>query len=258
MFRPRVIPVVLIEGDGHAVKTVRFKRRIDLGDPVNTVSLFNAFRVDELVLLDIDATRSRRMISLPLLADIASEAKMPFSVGGGIRTLEDIRRVLSLGAEKVVLSSIAAERPEFVREAAAQFGSSSIVVCMDVKKTLLGKRVVSPTSRKRPVRESPREFAMLMEEMGAGEVIAQSVDNDGAMNGYDRALLAEISSCLSVPVIALGGAGDLDHLLDLYRSTHVSALAAGSLFVFQNSDRGVLINYPSNAQLRRFVNLRVD
>ena len=257
MYRPRVIPVLLIDADGHATKTLKFRRRIDLGDPVNTVSLFNSFRVDELVLLDIDATRSRRTIPLSLLADIASEAKMPFSVGGGIRTLEDIRKILSLGAEKVVLSSIAAERPEFVREASAKFGSSSIVVCMDIKRSFFGRKpVVYTEGGKREVKATPREFAMRMEEMGAGELIVQSIDLDGTMSGYDRDLLADISETLSVPVIALGGAGSLDHLVDLYASTHVSALAAGSLFVFQDSERGVLINYPSKEKLRRFVALR--
>lgn len=255
MYRPRLIPVLLIDGT-HAVKTVRFKRRIDLGDPVNTVSLFNAFRVDELVLLDIDASRSGRTISPSLLADIASEAKMPFSVGGGIRTLEDIRRVLSAGAEKVVVSSIAAQRPEFVREAADRFGSSSIIVCMDVRTTLFGKAVVCIESGKRKLPTAPRDFARRMEEMGAGELIVQSIDNDGMMTGYDKPLLADISASLSIPVIALGGAGRLDHCLEAYGSTHVSALAAGSLFVFQNADRGVLINYPTRDQLRRFVNVR--
>lgn len=256
MYRPRVIPVVLIEASGHAVKTQKFKRRIDLGDPVNTVSLFNSFRVDELVLLDVDATRSRRMISLSLLADIASEAKMPFSVGGGIRSLEDIRKVLSIGAEKIVLSSIAAERPQFVREAADKFGSSSIVVCMDVKRSFFGKLGVYAESGRRALPMAPREFALLMEKMGAGELIVQSIDHDGVMKGYDTALLSEISDALSVPVIALGGAGRLDHLLDVYAATQVSALAAGSLFVFQDAERGVLINYPSKDQLRRFVRLR--
>ncbi|MBX3205826.1 MAG: imidazole glycerol phosphate synthase subunit HisF [Labilithrix sp.] len=255
MYRPRIIAVVLVDGT-HAVKTVRFKRRIDLGDPVNTVSLFNAFRVDELVLLDIDATKSRRTIAFSLLADIASEAKMPFSVGGGIRTLEDIREVLSLGAEKVVLSTVAAQRPEFVREAAARFGSSSIIVCMDVKRSFFGSVGVWLASERRQLRRSPLEFARLMEEMGAGELIVQSVDNDGMMTGYDQPLLSEVSATLNIPVIALGGAGRLEHCLDVYAATHVSALASGSLFVFQNSERGVLINYPSREQLRRFVNVR--
>jgi cyclase len=248
--------VLLIDEAGHAVKTIKFKRRIYLGDPVNTVSLFNGFRVDELVLLDIDATRSKRTIPLDLLADIASEAKMPFSVGGGIRTLDDIRRILSLGAEKVVLSSAAAARPGFVREAANQFGSSSIVVCMDVKKSFFGKEGVYAESGKRLLSTSPREFALHMEEMGAGELIVQSIENDGMMKGYDRNLLSEISGALGVPVIALGGAGRLDDMVELYSSSYISALAAGSLFVFHDSDRGVLINYPDKNQLRRFVSSR--
>lgn len=258
MFRPRVIPVILIGANGHAVKTLKFGRRIDLGDPVNTVSLFNAFRVDELVLLDIDATRSRRLIRQDLLADIASEAKMPFSVGGGIRTLEDIRTILSLGAEKVVLSSIAVQNPRFVREASDQFGSSSIMVCIDVKKRLLGKRTVYEGSLRNRTSYSPGDFAKRMEEMGAGEIIVQSVDHDGLMTGYDKTLISEISAAVSVPVIALGGAGRFEHLTELYSESHVSALAAGSLFVFQNSDRGVLINYPTKEQLRRFQNLRPE
>jgi imidazole glycerol-phosphate synthase subunit HisF len=256
MFRPRVIPVLSIGGDGHAVKTIKFKKRIDLGDPVNSVSLFNSFRVDELVLLDIDATKENRTISFDLLADIASEAKMPFSVGGGVRSLADIRKILSSGAEKVVISSAAAARPEFVREAAEKFASSSIVVCIDVKKTLFGKEAVWAESGKKKLDSSPREFALLMEKMGAGEIIIQSIDHDGAMTGYDDALIKDISAAVSVPVIALGGAGRLDHMTQLYASSSVSALAAGSLFCFQNADRGVLINYPSKEQLRRFMRLR--
>lgn len=252
MFRPRVIPVLLIDGAGHAVKTVRFKRRIDLGDPVNTVSLFNAFRVDELVLLDIDATRSNRLVSLELLVDIASEAKMPFSVGGGVRTVDDIRDILSLGAEKVVLSSAAAKRPEFVREAADRFGSSSIVVCVDVKRSFFGRDIICIESAKRRLSSDPLSFALLMERMGAGELIIQSVDNDGMMTGYDGTLIADIAAAVSVPVIALGGAGRLEHLVELYSSSHVSALAAGSLFVFQGPERGVLVNYPTKKQLGHF------
>lgn len=256
MYRPRVIPVILLDEHGHAVKTQRFGKRVDLGDPVNAVSLFNAFRVDELVLLDIDASRQRRTTPAPLLADIASEARMPFSVGGGIRTLDDIRRMLALGAEKVVLSSIAVERPEFVQEAAANFGSSSIMVCIDVKRRFLGKQGVFHAARRRHESWNPLDFAHLMEEKGAGELIVQSVDNDGTMGGYDTELVEEISARLSVPVIALGGAGKLEHLVQLYARTTVSALAAGSLFVFQDVNRGVMINYPNAENLRRFRGLR--
>jgi cyclase len=256
MYRPRVIPVMLLDEQGHAVKTQQFRKRIDLGDPVNAVSLFNAFRVDELVLLDIDASRQRRTTAEHLLADIASEAKMPFSVGGGIRTLDDIRRMLALGAEKVVLSTSAIERPDFVQEAAATFGSSSIMVCLNVKRRFLGKKSVYHAAQSQYESWSPLEFAQLMEEKGAGELIIQSVDNDGMMGGYDAELVESISAQLSVPVIALGGAGNLEHLVQLYARTTVSALAAGSLFVFQDANRGVMINYPNAENLRRFRGLR--
>jgi len=246
----------LLDESGHAVKTQRFGRRIDLGDPVNAVSLFNAFRVDELVLLDIDASRQRRTTAAPLLADISSEAKMPFSVGGGIRTLDDIRRMLALGAEKVVLSASAIERPDFVRDAAANFGSSSIMVCIDVKRRFLGKKSVYNAAHRRYESWTPLDFAQLMEEKGAGEVIIQAVDNDGMMSGYDNELIESISARLSVPVIALGGAGKLEHLVELYAQTTVSALAAGSLFVFQDANRGVMINYPNAENLKRFRGLR--
>lgn len=256
MFRPRIIPVVLIDGRGHAVKSVNFKNKIDLGDPINTVSIFNAFRVDELVLLDIDATNSQRLISLDLLQDIASEARMPFSVGGGITCLEDIRNILSTGAEKVILSSIAIERPEFVREAADKFGSSSIIVCLDVKSNFFGKKEIHINSGKRNTKLNPLSAALLMEKMGAGEILVQSIDNDGKMKGYDLSLISEISSSVGVPVIALGGAGKLQHMLELYGSTYVSALAAGSLFVFQNNERAVLVNYPKQQDLNCFRNVR--
>lgn len=256
MFRPRIIPVVLVDGRGHAVKSIKFKNRVDLGDPVNTVSIFNAFRVDELVLLDIEATNSRRLISLDLLVDIASEARMPFSVGGGITCLEDIRSILSTGAEKVVISSSAIERPEFVREAADKFGSSSVIVCLDVKSNFFGKKEIYIKSGKKNTKLNPLAAALLMEKMGAGEILLQSIDNDGQMKGYDFSLVAEISSSVGIPVIALGGAGNLQHMMELYRSTYVSALAAGSLFVFQSNERGVLLNYPQQQDLNCFRDLR--
>jgi cyclase len=256
MFRPRIIPVILIDENGNAVKSIRFQRKIDLGDPVNAVSIFNAFRVDELVLLDIAATKYSRLISLDLMADIASEAKMPFSVGGGVSTLDDIRQILSNGAEKVVISSAGLERPEFVREATERFGSSSIVVCIDVKTNFLGRQTVRTRSNGRKLDMSPLDAALMMERMGVGELIVQSIDQDGAMNGYDLSLTNAISSAVGVPVIALGGAGLFAHMKEAYANTNASAFASGSLFCFQNRERGVLINYPSKATLGSFREIR--
>ena len=201
------------------------------------------------MLLDTQATKDSRLISLDLLNDIASEAKMPFAVGGGINSLKDIRSILSMGAEKVVISSEALVNPGFLREAADQFGSSSIMVCMDVKTSILGKKQVQITSNGTKLSLLPMEAAKLVEENGAGELILQSVDRDGVMEGYDEVLINEISDALSIPVIALGGAGTLQHMKDLYKSSNVSALASGSTFVFQDKERGVLVNYPSTEEL---------
>lgn len=201
------------------------------------------------MLLDTQATKDSRLISLDLLNDIASEAKMPFAVGGGINSLKDIRSILSMGAEKVVISSEALVNPGFLREAADQFGSSSIMVCMDVKTSILGKKQVQISSNGTKLSLLPMEAAKLVEENGAGELILQSVDRDGVMEGYDEVLINEISDALSIPVIALGGAGTLQHMKDLYKSSNVSALASGSTFVFQDKERGVLVNYPSTEEL---------
>lgn len=230
MFRPRIIPVILIDEDGSAVKSINFKKKINLGDPVNIVSIFNSFRVDELVLLDIAATKRGRLLSLDLMADIASEAKMPFSVGGGVATLNDIRDILSTGAEKVVISSSGLARPEFIREASERFGSSSIMVCIDVKKNLFGSQKVRIRSGEINLNLSPLKAALQMEKMGAGEIIIQSIDRDGTMVGYDMRLTNTIASAVRVPVIALGGAGCLDDMKVAYKETNASAFASGSLF----------------------------
>jgi imidazole glycerol-phosphate synthase subunit HisF len=175
---------------------------------------------------------------------------MPFAVGGGIRTLEHIREILSAGAEKVVINSAAAERPAFIAEAADAFGSSTITVCIDVKKKRLGGARTWIAGGTRATDHTPEEFARLAEEHGAGEIIVQSIARDGTMEGYDLELTARVAEAVTIPVVALGGAGDLGHLERAYRDTHVSALAAGSMFVFHGPRRGVLINYPDRAEMQ--------
>ena len=257
MYRPRIIAVILVDGC-HAVKTVRFRRRIEIGDPVNAVSILNSFRVDELVLLDIGATIAGRTIDPGLLKDIASEARMPFAVGGGIRSCAEIELLLSLGAEKVVISTAAIEKPEFLAQAVGTFGSSSITGCLDVGRDIFGRRTVRMRSGTRRATSSYREIAKLWESVGVGEIIVQSIERDGAMGGYDIPLLRELAECLSMPVVGLGGAGALDHMREAYSASEVSALASGSLFCFRDHRRGVLINYPSESELKSFSSLRVD
>lgn len=249
MFRPRVIPVLLLRNEG-LVKTEGFGKQRYIGDPINAVRIFNDLRADELVFLDILATREQRLISLEFVRHVGEEANMPFAVGGGIRSLEDIRSILSAGAEKVVINSFAAENPDFIAEAADAFGSSTITVCIDVKRKRFGAAQTWIAGGTQATGYAPEEFARLAEEKGAGEIIVQSIVRDGTMQGYDLDLLRSVSDAVTIPVVALGGAGSLDHLRQAYHETHASGLAAGSMFVFHGAKRGVLINYPDRAEMQ--------
>jgi cyclase len=249
MFRPRVIPVLLLRNGG-LVKTQGFGKQRYIGDPINAVRIFNDHRADELVFLDILATRERRLISLDFVRDVGEEANMPFAVGGGIRSLQDIRNILSAGAEKVVLNSSAADDPDFIAQAADSFGSSTVTVCIDVKPKRFGGARTWTAGGTRPTEYTPQDFAKLAEEKGAGEIIVQSIQRDGTMEGYDLDLVRGVSEAVTIPVVALGGAGGLDHLRRAYAETHASALAAGSMFVYHGAKRGVLINYPDRDELQ--------
>jgi imidazole glycerol-phosphate synthase subunit HisF len=248
MFRPRVIPVLLLK-DNILVKSVKFKDHKYIGDPINAVRIFNGFNADELVFLDIEASRKKRLISLDFVKNVGEESNMPFAVGGGIRTLEDIRMIINAGAEKVIINTFAAENPDFIYSASDTFGSSTICVCMDVKKNLFGKINTWILNGSKATKYSPVEFAQLMQKRGAGEIVVQSIDKDGMMQGFDTELIKKISENVTIPVIALGGAGNLQHLKDAYHNGYANGLAAGSLFVYQGSKRGVLINYPEPGEL---------
>jgi cyclase len=248
MFRPRIIPVLLLKNKT-LVKSEKFKKFRYIGDAINAVRIFNELKADELVFLDIEATSEKRTVSLDFVKAVGEEANMPFSVGGGIRTVEHIKQIIAAGAEKVIIGTYAVENPDFIKQASETFGSSTIVVCVDVKKTLLGKQKVWITNAQKRTNYTPVDFANLMEEKGAGELIIQSIDNDGVMSGYDLDLIKTIAESVKIPVIALGGAGDLSHLKQAYKEAYASALAAGSLFVFKGGNKGVLINYPEKTDL---------
>lgn len=248
MFRPRVIPVLLLKNQG-LVKSVQFKNHQYIGDPINAVRIFNDLRADELVFLDIDASKEKRTVDLQLIKDIGDEANMPFAVGGGIKTIADIRAIIAAGAEKVIINTTAAQHPDFIQEATNTFGSSTIVVCMDVKKKFLGKKQTWILGGTEATGYSPIDFAKLMEEKGAGELIIQSIENDGMMQGYDLDLIQMISEAVTIPVVALGGAGNLNDLKAAYHSAYANGLAAGSLFVYHGKMKGVLINYPERNEL---------
>jgi len=248
MFRPRVIPVLLLRNLG-LVKSIRFKDFRYIGDPINAVKLFNDLRADELVFLDITASKENRKISLDFVRKVGDECNMPFAVGGGIRTIEDIRVVLNSGAEKVIINTAAAEDPGFISQASNEFGSSTIVVCIDVKKKFLGNEKVWIYSGSTATNYDPVDYACLMAEKGAGELLIQSIEHDGMMEGYDIELISKISNAVTIPVIACSGAGNTHHLNLAVLKGNASAVAAGSLFVYFGPRRAVLINYPAKEDL---------
>jgi imidazole glycerol-phosphate synthase subunit HisF len=248
MFRPRVIPVLLLKNLG-LVKSVKFKDYRYIGDPINAVKLFNDLGADELAFLDILASNEKRSIALEFVKRVGDEANMPFSVGGGIRTNIEIQEILRAGAEKVILNTKAGETPAFVKEASDEFGSSTIVVSIDVKKSFFGKELVYIYSGNKATKYDPVSFAILMEDQGAGEIIINSIEQDGMMDGYDISLIKRISEAVRIPVVALGGAGSNNDLRKVVLEGYASAVAAGSMFVYHGPRRAVLINYPTQEEL---------
>jgi cyclase len=246
---PRVIPCLLLKNNG-LVKTIQFKDPKYLGDPINIVRIFNDKEVDELVFLDITATIENRSPSFDLLGKITSECFMPLGYGGGIRSMEDIQKLLQIGMEKVVLNTAAVEDPDLIRAAADYAGSSSVVVSMDVKEGSGGNFEILTRGGKKKTGLDPFRQAVEVEKLGAGEILINSIDRDGTMKGYDIPLIRHIADAVNIPVVACGGAGKLQDLADAIKLGGASAAAAGSLFVFQGPLRGVLINYPSSTQLR--------
>ena len=254
MFLPRIIPVLLLKGKG-LVKTVKFKEPKYIGDPINAVKIFNDLKADELVFLDITASKEGRTVSVDLVKDIGDEAFMPFGVGGGINDITQIENLLKAGAEKVVINTNAVLKPELIEEAAKIFGSQSIVVSLDTKKNLFGKYGCWIKDGSENSKLDPVELAKKAEDLGAGELIINSIDLDGMMTGYDVGLIKGIADIVSIPVVACGGAGNLEHLKEAYLDGNAHALAAGSLFVFHGPRRAVLINYPSKSELKQlFIN----
>lgn len=242
------MPCLLLRNQG-LVKTVNFKNPRYLGDPINIVKIFNEKEIDELVILDIGATIEGKPPSLPLLRDIAGECFVPLAFGGGVRSLRMIQDVLRLGFEKVVINTQAVENPKFIREASTEFGSQSIVVSIDVKKTLLGRYEVVTRNARKSTGLDPGDFAQRMEDCGAGELLLNSVDRDGTLRGYDLELLRRTTQRVGLPVIACGGAGSLEHFREAIHDGRASAVAAGSFFVFQGRHRAVLITFPTQKQL---------
>lgn len=249
MLATRVMPCLLMD-QGALVKTVQFKHPVYVGDPVNAVRIFNQKEVDELLLIDI-ATTGGRGIDFETLDKVVTECFMPICYGGGVSRLSDMRRLYQMGVEKLSLSSAAIARPALVSEAAAEFGSQAIVVTLDVRKTLFGKYSVRTHRGSIDTRRSPVELAHEMELAGAGEILLYSIDRDGTWSGFDLDLVRTVSQAVGIPVIACGGAGNLAHLRAAVNEAGASAVAIGSMAVFQGKDLGVLIRFPSREQQER-------
>jgi imidazole glycerol-phosphate synthase subunit HisF len=248
MILPRVIPVLLLSGKG-LVKGVQFSKHSYIGDPINTVQIFNAKEVDELIFLDITATAEKRIPSLDVIQRIADQCLMPFSVGGGIKTIKDIRDVLSAGAEKVCINTAAMEDPYIIKQAADNFGRQSLIISIDVRADKNGVYNVYSRCGTKKTGQDAVAVAREMAQLGAGEIMINSIDRDGTMMGYDLPLIQHVCQSVSIPVIACGGAGNNDHLREAILNGHASAAAAGSFFVFHGNRRAVLISYPSIQEL---------
>ncbi len=245
MLRPRIIPCLLIHKGG-LVKTVGFEQPKYVGDPLNAVRIFNEKEVDELVVLDIDATREGREPDYKLIASLAAECRMPLAYGGGVRTVQHFERLVSLGVEKVSIGAAAVHTPDLIGEAASRVGSQSVVVVIDVKQAN-GRLQAWTHNGTRPVGTDPVELARVAQAKGAGEIVLNSIDRDGRMQGYDLDLLRKVRAAVSLPITCLGGAGSLADMSGLIKEFGVIGAAAGSLFVFKGKYRAVLINYPSRA-----------
>jgi cyclase len=251
MSRIRVIPALLIHHGG-LVKSVRFKNYKYVGDPINAVKIFNEKEVDELVILDISATAENRGPNFQQIREIAGEAFMPLAYGGGITTTEEIRTLIGSGIEKIVLNSITHTNPGIVSEAAKILGSQSIVVSIDAKKNFWGDYKVYVKNASVNTGKEPGDYARKMERAGAGEILLNSIQQDGTFEGYDTELIRRVTSQINIPVVALGGAASISDFRTAI-GYGASAVAAGSMFVFQGPHRAVLISYPSQKELKEKV-----
>lgn len=251
MLRPRIIPCLLVHKRG-LVKTRRFGEPIYVGDPVNTVRIFNEKEVDELFVADIDATVEGREPNYQLISELAAECRMPLAYGGGVRAVEQVERIIKLGVEKVAISAAALASPALVSEAAHKVGSQSVVVVADVR-AAGGRYEVFTHNGTRPTGQTVEQVAQMADRTGAGELVVNNIDRDGMGGGYDLDLISRCRAETGLPITALGGAGSLDDITALIERFPIVGAAAGSLFVFKGKRRAVLINYPDRARKEQII-----
>ena len=248
MLRTRVMPCLLLK-DGALVKTIRFKKPSYIGDPINAIRIYNEKEVDELVFLDISATKNRRGPDFQVISDIASECFMPVTYGGGVHDLAEVRELFRLGIEKVAINTCAIENPDFVSQIADRFGSQSVVASIDVRRKSGGRYEALIRGGEQLTGLDPVELALRLQKAGIGEILLTSIDRDGTYEGYDIELVKRVTDAVSVPVIACGGAGTIQDFRAAVEQGGASACAAGSMFVYFGRNRAVLVNFPLRSEL---------
>ncbi len=245
MLRSRIIPILLLKGSS-LVKTIKFNKYSYIGDPCNTVRIFNELEVDEISILDIDKTTKKQDPNYDLIGEIASEAFMPLSYGGGINSLEKAKKIFSIGIEKVILNSAAIIEPTLITEIAKVFGSQAVVVSIDVRKSLFSKKYnIYSHSGKKKANLELKSWAKRCEDLGAGEIMLNNISRDGTWQGYDIDLYTSIQKTVNTPLIGCGGAKNIDDISKLVKHSGCSAAGVGSMVVFQKKDKGVLVNFPN-------------
>lgn len=244
----RIIPCLLYDGSG-LVKTVKFKNPSYIGDPINAIKIYNEKEVDELILIDINASRQKRRPNFDKIADMAGEAFMPFAYGGGVKTFEDFATLYKIGVEKVIINSLLQEDMTVIKKVIAHYGAQAVVACIDFKKPLFGSKApFSYLGHK--IKQSLTDYALfLANEVGVGELMLYSVDRDGTWEGYDTEVTGEVLNRVDIPVIACGGCGSIADLKKVLYETQANAAAIGSMAVYSKKGMGVLINFPSRESI---------
>lgn len=244
----RIIPCLLFDGSG-LVKTVKFKNPSYIGDPINAIKIFNDKEVDELILIDINASKQKRKINFEKIADMASEAFMPFAYGGGVKTFDDFAELYKIGVEKVIVNSLIQENPSVIKRVISHYGSQAIIACVDFKKNIFGKKLPHSYLGNKIEGTLSEYTYYLSKELEIGEIMLYSVDNDGTWAGYDTEITKQIVNAVEVPIIACGGCGNLDHLKEVLYDVNVNAAAIGSMAVYSKKGMGVLINFPKRESI---------
>ncbi len=252
MLKTRVIPCLLLRNES-LVKTIQFNKFGYIGDPANTCRIFNELDVDELAFLDITASRENREPNYKILREIACECFMPLSYGGGIRSIQMAEKIFNVGFEKIVFNSYPSEYPNIIHELSQAFGSQSIIIAIDVKKNFFGKYEIFSLSGTINQKKKPADWAKEVQDLGAGEILLTSIDREGTWRGFDIELIRQVTDAVSIPVIAHGGAGSLQHIGEAVKTGHASAVALGSMVVYQKQGMGVLVNFPDEKHLKSVI-----